>query len=87
MLFCLLFQRVVIDALQCFSACCHRTLAGEKGYIQVSDQTSDDEFEMEEDGDGIRLSFSSTESELKEQWMGTDQASDDESEQKKLWAA
>ena len=33
-----------------------RTLAGPKGYIQLSDQTEEDEFDLEEDGDGCILS-------------------------------
>lgn len=32
-----------------------RTLAGEKGYIQLSDQLEEDEFEMKEDPDGCKL--------------------------------
>lgn len=35
-----------------------RTLAGEKGYIQISDQTEEDEFEMAEDADGCKLKYS-----------------------------
>jgi vesicle coat complex subunit len=33
-------------------------LAGEKGYIQISGQPDEDEFEMKEDADGIKLNLS-----------------------------
>lgn len=34
-----------------------RTLAGTKGYIQISDQEQEDEFEMKDDCDGVKLRF------------------------------
>lgn len=35
-----------------------RSLAGEKGYIQISDQPVEDEFDMREDADGLKLKLS-----------------------------
>lgn len=32
-----------------------RELAGEKGFIQISEQANEDEFEMAEDADGVKL--------------------------------
>lgn len=37
-----------------------RDLAGEKGYIQISEQLEEDEFEMKEDADGCKLKHEST---------------------------
>lgn len=49
-----------------------RTLAGRKGYIQLSDQQEGDDFDMEEDGDGLSLSDSSLTDDSGEGHQGDD---------------